>query len=142
MATSARFDTIATTIATITVAILALWASAIEPLRETVDRLDSEAKTLRETVKERSEEAGHLRERIVALEEQHGCANSRSCTASNSRPTEESVMLPLILKCFAFVCFFLAATPWLGEPWLPRLVAVGLACWVASELFTGFATLH
>jgi len=65
-----RFDTVATTVAAITVAILALWATAIEPLHATVNRLERETLDLREVVKERSEEAGKMRERVVALEEQ------------------------------------------------------------------------
>lgn len=69
MATT-RFDAIATTIATITVALLALWATAIQPLKEHVERLDGQISEMRGVIKERSEEAGHLRERVVALEEQ------------------------------------------------------------------------
>jgi outer membrane murein-binding lipoprotein Lpp len=65
-----RFDAIATTVGTIVVALLALWATAIQPLREQVERLEGQVSEMRVTVKERSEEAGHLRERVVALEEQ------------------------------------------------------------------------
>jgi hypothetical protein len=65
-----RFDAIATTVGTIVVALLALWAAAIQPLREQVERLEGQVSEMRVTVKERSEEAGHLRERVVALEEQ------------------------------------------------------------------------
>jgi hypothetical protein len=49
-------------------------------------------------------------------------------------------MLPLILKVFAFVCFFLATLP-IAAPQQPRLVAAGLAFWVGSELFTGGSIL-
>lgn len=69
MATT-RFDAIATTVGTIVVALLALWATAIQPLRDHVERLEQQATDLREVVKERSIEAGAMRERIVALEEQ------------------------------------------------------------------------
>jgi cell division protein FtsL len=65
-----RFDAIVTTVGTIVVALLALWATAIQPLREQVERLEGQVTDMRVTVKERSEEAGHLRERVVALEEQ------------------------------------------------------------------------
>ena len=69
MATT-RFDAIATTVGTITVALLALWATAIQPLREHVERAESQISDLRVIVRERSVEAGALRERVVALEEQ------------------------------------------------------------------------
>ena len=43
-------------------------------------------------------------------------------------------MLHLILLVFALVLFILAAIP-VGSRF--NLVAAGLACWVASELFAG-----
>jgi hypothetical protein len=46
--------------------------------------------------------------------------------------------LGLVLLAFAFVCFFMAAIP-LGSPMWNRLVAAGLAFWVAAELFGGAA---
>lgn len=44
--------------------------------------------------------------------------------------------LNVVLLVFAFACFVLAA--WLYQPPSPhhgRLIAVGLACWVASQIF-------
>lgn len=43
-------------------------------------------------------------------------------------------MLGLVLLVFAFVLFVLGAFP-LTAPWNPRLIAAGLACWVAVEIF-------
>jgi hypothetical protein len=48
--------------------------------------------------------------------------------------------LGLVLEAFAFVCFFMAAIP-LGSPMWNRLVAAGLAFWVAAELFGGAVRL-
>lgn len=50
--------------------------------------------------------------------------------------------MTLILRVFAFVLFTIAAfwNPAPPSPWFGRLVAAGLACWVASDIFTG--TLH
>lgn len=44
-------------------------------------------------------------------------------------------MLDLILLVFAFVCFVLGAFP-LTAPYNPRLIAAGLAFFVASFIFT------
>ena len=45
--------------------------------------------------------------------------------------------LHLVLLVFAFVLFVLAALPYPpAEPYWHRLVAAGLACWVAVLLFT------
>lgn len=44
-------------------------------------------------------------------------------------------MLSLILLIFAFV-FFTIAVIWSPAPYYPRLVAAGLACWVAAQLAT------
>lgn len=46
--------------------------------------------------------------------------------------------LGLVLLCFGFVCLVLAAIP-LGAPFWQRLVAAGLAFWIASEIFGGAA---
>ena len=49
-------------------------------------------------------------------------------------------MLSLVLLVFAFVFFVLAALPvTVTAPWYPRLVAAGLAFWVAVELFGKYA---
>ncbi len=40
----------------------------------------------------------------------------------------------LVLLVFAFVLFLLAALP-MTEPYRVRLIAAGLACYVAAELF-------
>jgi hypothetical protein len=43
--------------------------------------------------------------------------------------------MKLIFLTFALVLFLLAAVPWAPpyEPWRLRLVAAGLACWVATQ---------
>ncbi len=42
----------------------------------------------------------------------------------------------LVLLVFSFVLFVLAALPYPpAQPWWNRLVAAGLACWIASILF-------
>ena len=48
--------------------------------------------------------------------------------------------ISLVLKVFAFVLFAIAAIwgPASPEPTRPRLIAAGLACWVASDIFSGF----
>ena len=49
-------------------------------------------------------------------------------------------MLHLVLLVFAFVFFVIAAFIWWASPAEPRrtnLIAAGLACWVAAEIFTG-----
>lgn len=44
--------------------------------------------------------------------------------------------MKLILTVFAFVLFVLAALPYSpADPWRNRLIAAGLACWVAVALF-------
>lgn len=43
--------------------------------------------------------------------------------------------MDLICLVFAFVCFVLAATP-LGNPYWNRLIAAGLAFWVATQFLT------
>lgn len=44
--------------------------------------------------------------------------------------------MKLILTVFAFVLFVLAALPYApADPWRTRLIAAGLACWVAVSLF-------
>jgi hypothetical protein len=48
--------------------------------------------------------------------------------------------LGLVLEVFAFVCFVLACVP-LGSPHWNRLVAAGLAFWVAAEIFGGASRL-
>lgn len=49
--------------------------------------------------------------------------------------------LGLVLLVFAFVMFFLAALN-IGAPHWNRLIAAGLACLVAAELFGGLVALH
>jgi hypothetical protein len=48
-----------------------------------------------------------------------------------------SAPLRLILVVAAFVLFAIAAVAWTppAEPWRTRLIAAGLACWVASTFF-------
>lgn len=44
----------------------------------------------------------------------------------------------LVFFVFAFVCFVLASFP-IGAPWHPRLVAAGLAFFMAALIFTNGA---
>jgi hypothetical protein len=44
--------------------------------------------------------------------------------------------IALILLCFAFVFFVIAVTQ-LGQPHWQKLIAAGLAFWVATEIFFG-----
>lgn len=44
-------------------------------------------------------------------------------------------MLGIILLIFALVLFVVAAALYPAEPWRAKLTALGLACWVASEIF-------
>lgn len=44
-------------------------------------------------------------------------------------------MLSLILLIFALVLFVSAAFVAQVEPWRGKLACIGLACWVAAELF-------
>ena len=43
-------------------------------------------------------------------------------------------MLSLVLLVFALVLFVLSGAMYPVEPWRGRLVAFGLACWVAAEI--------
>lgn len=43
-------------------------------------------------------------------------------------------IIPLILLCFGLVCFLISAF-WVPNPVRPNLVATGLACWIAAEIF-------
>ena len=47
----------------------------------------------------------------------------------------------LVLLAFSFVLFVIACFPAVAPAW-NRLIAAGLACLVAAELFGGLATLH
>ena len=47
--------------------------------------------------------------------------------------------LGLVLLVFAFVLFFIAAFFNAVQPHYSRLVAAGLACWVAAEIFGGIS---
>ncbi len=49
--------------------------------------------------------------------------------------------LGLVLLVFSFVCFFLAALS-IGAPHWNRLIAAGLACLVAADIFGGLSALH
>lgn len=48
--------------------------------------------------------------------------------------------MTLVLLVFAFVMFVLAGVP-VGSPYWNRLIAWGLACWVATQIFTGLLPL-
>lgn len=43
--------------------------------------------------------------------------------------------MDLVLLVFAFVLFVLAATNFIPEPTKTRIIAAGLACWVAASIF-------
>jgi cell division protein FtsW (lipid II flippase) len=53
--------------------------------------------------------------------------------------------MSIVLLVFAFVLFAIAAI-WNPQPqpspWFGRLIAAGLAFWVASALFSGILPLH
>jgi len=49
--------------------------------------------------------------------------------------------MTLVFLVFAFVFFVIAALNLTPEPNRGRLIAAGLACWVAASIFTGVATL-
>ncbi len=50
-------------------------------------------------------------------------------------------MLNLVLLAFSFVCFVLACFGFAAPHW-NRLIAAGLAFFVAANLFGGLATQH
>jgi hypothetical protein len=50
-------------------------------------------------------------------------------------------MLGLILLIFALVLFVVAAVINPAEPWRGKLALLGLACWVAAEIFARAAPL-
>lgn len=43
--------------------------------------------------------------------------------------------MDLVLLVFAFVLFVLAATNFIPEPTKNRIIAAGLACWIAASIF-------